>query len=72
MRHFINHDEDKELLQAREGGTEGGEGGRAERDCADKSSTLLNLFCQRKKTNIREVMLQFSTITLYFSFAGSK
>lgn len=72
MRHFINHDEDKELLQAGEGGTEGGEGGRAERDCADKSSTLLNLFWQRKKTNIREVMLQFSTITLSFSFAGSK
>lgn len=72
MRHFINHDEDKELLQAGEGGTEGGEGGRAECDCADKSSTLLNLFWQRKKTNIREVMLQFSTITLSFSFAGSK
>lgn len=26
MRHFINHDEDKELLQAGEGGTEGGRG----------------------------------------------
>lgn len=26
MRHFINHDEDKELLQAGEGGTEGGGG----------------------------------------------
>lgn len=30
MRHFINHDEDKELLQAGEGGTEGGGGGEGQ------------------------------------------
>lgn len=66
----MNYHENKELLQLRRGGGEmERKGGRAKNDFADKSSTLLNLCWHRKKTNIRKVMLQFSTVALSFSFS---
>lgn len=66
----MNYHENKELLQLRRGGGEmERKGGRAKNDFADKSSTLLNLCWHRKQTNIRKVMLQFSTVALSFSFS---